>query len=84
MQEQKKEKQRQKKERQRRDRIQKKLEEAAAAAAMLTPAGSAEFGEQEEGSRHDMAPRVPTGPGEDMKSAGAFPGLMMPMDTGDL
>ena len=72
------------KERQGRNRIQKKLEEAAAAAAVLTPEGSAEIGEQEEGGKHDMAPRVPTGPGEDTKSAGAFPGLAMPMDTGDL
>ena len=31
-----------------------------------------------------MAPRVPTGPGEDMKGAGVFPGLVMPVDTGDL
>ena len=51
-----------KKERQRRNRIQKKLKEAAAATAVLTPASSAEFGEQEKGSRHDMTPRVPKGP----------------------
>ena len=43
--------------RQRSDRIQRELEKAAAAdTRMMTPAGTADFAEQREGSRHDMAP----------------------------
>ena len=61
--------------------MKKMLEDAAAAANMLTPAGSTKWGGQENGGKQSMAPGVPTGPGEDLKTAGIFPGLMMPVDT---
>ena len=75
-----KEKQRAKIVGQRDDKIQRKLEEAAAAAATLTPASSAKFGGQEKGSKQSMSPGVPTGPGEDLKAAGIFQELLMQVD----
>ena len=50
---------------------------------MLTPAGQAEFSIQEEEGRHEMAPGVPTGPGEGVRQAGAFPGLIIQTEDKD-
>ena len=76
-------KKKQKKDRQRRDKIQREMEKAAAANTVLTPAGSAEFPGGGEGGHHDMAPGVPTGPGEGTRRAGAFPGLIIQTEDED-
>ena len=60
-------KKKQKGDRQRREKIQRELEKAAAANTVLTPAGTAEFPVRGEEGHHDMAPRVPTGPGEGVR-----------------
>ena len=73
----------QKKDRQRRDKIQRELEKDAAANTVLTPAGTAEFPVHGEGGHHDKAPDVPTGPGEDTRRAGAFPGLIIQSEDED-
>ena len=50
---------------------------------MLTPAGQAEFSVHEEEGCHEMAPGIPTGPGEGVRQAGAFPGLLIQTEDKD-